>query len=155
MVLRRHISREINMKDVANTSAIDSAALREGASTILPLAGRLLLGAIFFVSGLGKIADPAGTIGYITSVGLPFPHAVLALAIVVEVLGSVLLILGFRTRLVAGALACFTIVAALNFHSDLADQNQFVHFMKNFALAGGLLQVVAFGAGRYSIGGQA
>ncbi len=114
----------------------------------------MLLGAIFFISGLNKVADPAGTIGYIASAGLPLPQLALVVAIAVEVVGSVLLIFGFRTRLVAGALACFTLVAAFSFHFDFSDQNQFIHFMKNFALAGGLLQVVAFGAGRYSVDRQ-
>jgi putative oxidoreductase len=62
-----------------------------------------------------------------------------------------LLIIGFRTRLVAAGLAGFTIASALGFHMDFADQNQFIHFMKNLALAGGLLQVVAFGGGRYGV----
>jgi putative oxidoreductase len=120
----------------------------------LPLVGRLLLGAIFFISGLNKVADPAGTTAYITSAGLPLPQLALLVAIVVEVVGSVLLVLGFRARLVAAVLACFTLTSAFSFHFDLSDQNQFIHFMKNLALAGGLLQVVAFGGGRYSIGGH-
>ncbi len=106
------------------------------------------------MSGLNKVADPAGTIGYIASAGLPLPQVVLALAIVIEVVGSVLLVLGFRARLVAAALASFTLAAAFTFHFDFSDQNQFIHFKKNFAVAGGLLQVVAFGAGRYSIDRQ-
>jgi putative oxidoreductase len=63
----------------------------------------------------------------------------------------VLLIVGFRTRLVAAALACFTLASAFSFHFEFSDQNQFIHFMKNLALAGGLLQVVAFGAGKYGV----
>jgi putative oxidoreductase len=117
----------------------------------LPLLGRLLLGAIFLLSGLNKVADPAGTIGYITSAGLPLPQLALLVAIVVEVVGSVLLVLGFGARVVAAALAFFALTSAFSFHFDLTDQNQFIHFMKNLALAGGLLQVVAFGGGRYSI----
>jgi putative oxidoreductase len=110
-----------------------------------------LLGAIFFISGFNKVADPTGTIGYITSAGLPLPQLALLVAIVVEVVGSVLLVLGFRARLVAALLACFTLTSAFSFHFNLSDQNQFIHFMKNLALAGGLLQVVAFGAGPYSV----
>jgi putative oxidoreductase len=139
------------MKDVAPTADTIAPSTSEGATAILPFAGRLLLGAIFFISGLSKVADPAGTIGYITSAGLPLPQLALATAIAVEVVGSVLLILGFHTRLVAAALACFTLASAFSFHFEFSDQNQFIHFMKNFALAGGLLQVVAFGAGKYSV----
>ncbi len=142
------------MKDASLVLQIPAPALAAGATGILPLVGRFFLGGIFFMSGLNKVADPAGTIGYIASAGLPLPQVVLALAIVIEVVGSVLLVLGFRARLVAAALASFTLAAAFSFHFDFSDQNQLIHFMKNFAVAGGLLQVVEFGAGRYSINRQ-
>jgi len=115
------------------------------------LAGRILLSAIFILSGLSKASAPAGMIGYIESVGLPFPMLALTLAIVVELVGGLALVLGYRTRLVAGGLALFSVVTALAFHNQLGDQNQFIHFFKNLAMAGGLLQVVAFGAGRFSL----
>lgn len=115
------------------------------------LAGRAFLSAIFIISGVSKITAPAGMIGYIESVGLPLPALALALAILVEVAGGVALILGYRTRLVAAGLAAFTVITALAFHNQLGDQNQFIHFFKNIAMAGGLLQVVAFGAGRFSL----
>jgi putative oxidoreductase len=122
-----------------------------GSQTALALVGRLLLAAIFVISGLGKIADPAGTIGYITSVGLPAPSANYALALVVEVVGGLLLALGYRTRAVAVLLAVFSVASALIFHHALGDQNQLFHFLKNLAMAGGLLQVAAFGAGALSL----
>jgi putative oxidoreductase len=115
------------------------------------LAGRLLLSAIFIISGLSKLAAPAATIGYIESVGLPLAPLGFALAVAVEVLGGFALIAGYRSRLVAAGLAVFTLATALVFHNDLADQNQFIHFFKNIAMVGGLLQVVAFGAGRFSL----
>jgi putative oxidoreductase len=115
------------------------------------LVGRVLLSAIFLLSGISKISAPAGMIGYIESVGLPFPAVALGLAILVEIGGAAALILGYRTRLVAAGLAAFSIVTALAFHNQLGDQNQFIHFFKNIAMAGGLLQVVAFGAGRFSL----
>ncbi len=142
------------MKDAALTATASSPSTAAGANAILPLAGRVLLGAIFFISGLNKVADPAGTIGYIASAGLPLPQLALVVAIAVEVVGSLLLIVGFRTRLVAAALACFTLASAFSFHFELSDQNQFIHFLKNLALAGGLLQVVAFGGARYSVDGE-
>ena len=117
----------------------------------LPVAGRLLLAAIFLISGAGKLAAPAMTIGYIGSMGLPFPTLGYAIALLVELGGGLLLVLGFQTRLVALALAAFAIVTGLVFHHAIADQNQLIHLLKNFAIAGGLLQVAAFGAGAFSL----
>ena len=76
------------------------------------------------------------------------------IAIVIEVGGGVLLVLGFQTRLVALIMAVFSVATALGFHHDFADQNQMIHFLKNIAMAGGLLQVVAFGAGALSLDGR-
>jgi putative oxidoreductase len=117
----------------------------------LPLVGRILIAAIFLLSGISKITAPTMMIGYIQSVGLPFPTLGLAIAILVEIGGGTLLVLGYRTRIVAAVLAVFSIATALAFHNNLADQNQFIHFFKNVAMAGGLLQVVAYGAGRFSL----
>jgi len=115
------------------------------------LIGRVLLSVIFILSGFSKLAAPAMMIGYIGSVGLPLPHVALAVAIIVEIGGGLALIAGYHTRTVAAVLALFSVFTALAFHSALADQNQFIHFFKNIAMAGGLLQVVAFGAGRFSL----
>lgn len=117
----------------------------------LALVGRIGLSAIFLLSGISKITAPATMIGYISSVGLPFPPLALAGAIAVEVGGGIALILGYRTRIVAAILALFSIATALAFHNALGDQNQFIHFFKNIAMAGGLAQVAAFGAGRFSL----
>lgn len=115
------------------------------------LIGRVLLSAIFILSGFSKLAAPAMMVGYIGSVGLPFPQLALALAIIVEIGGGLALVAGYRTRAVAAVLAAFSVFTALAFHNALGDQNQFIHFFKNIAMAGGLLQVVAFGAGRFSL----
>jgi putative oxidoreductase len=114
------------------------------------LVGRILLATIFVMSGASKLADPAGTIGYIGAAGLPLAPIAYAGAVAVELGGGLALILGYRTRIVAAALAMFSLLAAVAFHTAFADQNQMIHFMKNVAMAGGLLQVVAFGAGRLS-----
>jgi putative oxidoreductase len=132
-------------------SALDTKAAAGASPAYLPLVGRIAIAAIFLLSGFSKLTAPAGTIGYIASAGLPLPEAGLAVAILVELVGGALLLLGYRTRIVAAALAVFTVAAALAFHSALGDQNQFIHFFKNLAIAGGLLQVVAFGPGRISI----
>lgn len=115
------------------------------------VAGRILLASIFILSGFSKVADPASSIGYISSVGLPFPQLALGVAILVEIAGGIALILGYRTRLVALALAAFSIATAVFFHSALGDQNQLIHFFKNVAMAGGLLQVAAFGGGAIAL----
>jgi len=121
---------------------------------IVPLVGRILIAAIFLLSGLSKLAAPAGTIGYIQAAGLPLPVVAYGIAVATELGAGLLLVLGFRTRIVAAWLAVFTLATAFGFHHALADQNQFIHFFKNIAMTGGLLQVVAFGGGRLSIDGR-
>ena len=123
-------------------------------SGVVPFVGRILVAAIFILSGLGKIAAPAATQGYIAAMGMPAPLLAYIGAIVVELGGGLLLLAGYRTRLVAAGLALFSIVTAFIFHHALADQNQMIHFLKNFAMAGGLLQFVAYGAGRISVDGR-
>ncbi|MYM70894.1 DoxX family membrane protein [Duganella sp. FT109W] len=110
----------------------------------ISIIGRVLLATIFVFSGIGKIMAPAATIGYIASSGLPFATLGFAIAVAVELGGGLALAFGFQTRIVAAILAAFSIVTALAFHNNLADQNQLINLLKNFAMAGGLLQIVAF-----------
>ena len=117
------------------------------------LAGRIFIGVLFFMSGLGKIAAPAATQAYIAAVGLPVPVISYLAALTIEVLGGLLLFTGYRARPVAIGMAVFTFATALFFHRNFADQNQMIHFMKNIAIIGGLLQVAAFGGGRFSLDG--
>lgn len=133
-----------------NTTTASAALGAPSANGVLPLIARVSIAAIFLLSGLSKLAAPAGTIGYIASAGLPLPEVGYAVALLVEIVGGLLLIVGYRTRVVAAALALFTVAAAVFFHNTLGDQNQFIHFFKNLAIAGGLLQIVAYGAGRLS-----
>ncbi|WP_230532883.1 DoxX family protein [Microvirga roseola] len=123
-------------------------------SAVAPAFGRVLIAAIFLLSGISKLTAPDMTIGYIQAVGLPLPVIAYGAAVFVEIVGGVALIVGFQTRLVALTLAGFTLITAVAFHANLGDQNQFFHFFKNIAMAGGLLQVLAFGAGPFSIDGQ-
>lgn len=118
----------------------------------LALLARVLLATIFLLSGLAKLADPAGTAAYVASSGLPAPALGAWGAALLETLGGLALIAGYRARPAAVALALFSVVAALFFHNNLADQNQMIHFMKNFALAGGLLQLAITGPGRFALG---
>jgi len=117
----------------------------------MALVARIFLAALFIIAGLGKLADPAGTIGYIASVGLPLPSVAYGGAAALEVLGGLAVLIGFKTRLAALAIAGFSLVSAGIFHNQLGDQIQFVMFMKNVAIAGGFLLLAAFGPGRYSI----
>jgi putative oxidoreductase len=87
----------------------------------------------------------------IGAVGLPLPSLAFAVAVAVEFGGGALLIAGYRARAVASALAIFSLATAVSFHSNFADQNQMIHFLKNVMMAGGLLQIVAFGAGALSL----
>ena len=120
-------------------------------ASALPLIGRVMIAAIFLLSGVSKVTAPAATIGYIQSAGLPLPQVGFAVAVLIELGGGIALVLGYRTRIVAAILAAFAIVTALAFHSALGEQNQFINFFKNVAMAGGLLNVVAFGAGAWSL----
>jgi len=116
-------------------------------------AARVLLAALFLVSGIQKLFGPAMIQGYIASAGLPFPSLVYAITVVIELGAGALLLVGFWTRLMAWVLAAFTVAAALIFHRALGDPNQFVHFLKNLAIAGGLLHIAAIGAGAFSLDG--
>ncbi len=113
------------------------------------LAGRILLALIFIIAGAGKIGDPAGTAGYMQSMGVP--AILLWPTIALEVLGGIAIIVGFQTRLVAYLLAAFTILAAAIFHSNFADQMQQLMFLKDVAIAGGFLLLASSGATAYSI----
>jgi len=113
------------------------------------LAGRILLAHIFLLAGINKITGYNGTQGYMEAMGVP--GMLLPLVILLEVGGAVAIIVGWQTRWAAYALALFSIVAAVIFHSNLADQIQMILFMKNLALAGGLLVLAANGAGAFSL----
>jgi putative oxidoreductase len=117
----------------------------------LPFAGRVLIGAVFLMSGLSKLAAYSATTAMIAAAGLPLPPAAWLLAVVVEGGGGLLLLLGFRVRPVALILAAFAVATAVFFHRDFADQNQMIHFLKNLLIVGGLLQIVHFGAGAVSL----
>lgn len=116
---------------------------------ISQLAARVLLGHIFLLSGLSKISAYEGTQGYLDAMGVS--GMLLPLVILLEVGGGLSIIAGWKVKLSSIALAVFTIVAAVIFHSNFADQMQMVMFMKNFAISGGLLLLVSHGAGAYSI----
>ena len=120
------------------------------------LLGRILLALIFLTSGFGKITGFEGTVGYIASKGLPLPQLGAIIAIIVELGGSILLVIGYKARWAALALAIFTLAAAIFFHNYWAVEAaekmaQQINFWKNISMAGGMLMVFAHGPGRYSV----
>ena len=120
------------------------------------LAARLLLAALFLPAGLSKLFGFAGTVGYVASVGLPLPLLGAVLAVALEVLGGLALIVGYQTRWAALLMALFTVAAGGLFHNFWAApaeafQVQQIMFMKNLAIAGGLLALTAFGPGAMSL----
>ncbi len=123
-------------------------------TNLLAAVGRLLIALIFIASGLGKIAAPGATQGYIATVGLPLPMISYLIAVIVELAGGIVILIGYQARITGLVLAAFTLATAMIFHTNFADQDQMIHFLKNVAIAGGLLQVAAFGAGALSIDGR-
>lgn len=116
---------------------------------IIQLLGRVMMALIFILAGLGKIQDPVGTAGYMQSAGLP--GILLWPTIALEVLGGLALAIGYKTRYAAFALAIFSVVAAAVFHRNFADQMQMIMFLKNIAMAGGLLLLAVGGSTAFSI----
>lgn len=120
-------------------------------TSFLQLAGRVLLSVIFIWGGWGKLTAMAGTQAYIASSGVAMPVAAYWVAVLMELGVGLALLFGLFTRLSGAALAFWCILTAVMFHTNFADRNMEIHFMKNVAMAGGLLYVVAFGAGAYSL----
>lgn len=119
---------------------------------LLALAGRLLIVALFLPAGLGKIANFGGITGMIAGKGLPLPAVVAALVIALELIASLALLAGLRTRWAAIALAVFTVAAGALFHDFWAApaahaMAQQQAFFKNLGIAGGLLLFAALGPG--------
>lgn len=116
---------------------------------IVQLIGRIMLALIFILAGVGKISDPAGTIGYMQSAGLP--GILLWPTIALELLGGLALAIGYKTRLVAFALAGFCILASIFFHRDFANEVNMYMFLKNISIAGGLLLLAVGGHTAFSV----
>jgi putative oxidoreductase len=115
--------------------------------------GRFFLAIMFFMSGLTKISQYAGTQGYMEAMGVP--GFLLPLVILTEAFGGLAIILGWKTKYVALALAGFTVLSAILFHADFSNQAEMTNFMKNIAIAGGFLTLFVHGAGAYSLDNRA
>lgn len=116
-----------------------------------PLLARIFIGGLFLISGIAKLTGFAGVVAFAESTGIPAASLAIILAILVEVLGGLSVLLGYKIKVGATLLAIFAIATAILFHADFADQAQQALFMKNFAIAGGLLYMVRFGAGKMAI----
>jgi putative oxidoreductase len=123
------------------------------------LVGRILLVGLFLLGGWGKVNGLDGTANYIASKGLPMPQVLAMASAAVELIGAILIVIGFKTRLAALALAAFTLAASVIFHNywavpEAARSMQYLLFTKNIGILGGLLVLAAFGPGRYSVDGR-
>jgi len=112
--------------------------------------GRVLLALLFIPAGYGKIGGFAGAVGYAAARGVPLPELAIAIAIEIELGFGLLILVGFKTRWAAMAIAFFTVVITFIFH-PLSDPSQAQAFFKNIAVVGGLLTVAAWGAGAWSL----
>jgi len=119
----------------------------------IPLIARILISAIFLMSALNKIMDPAGTQQYMSAYGMPLTGWLIICAIILELGGGLSLLLGYKARWGAIALIVFLIPSTLIFHNQLSDQTQMIMFMKNLTTLGGLLMVAYFGSGPLCLDG--
>jgi putative oxidoreductase len=120
-------------------------------TNILALLGRLLLSAIFIQSGLNKALSPGSTVAMMSHYGLPLPPIAYLVSVLVELLGGIAVLVGFRARWAGALLAIWCVATALVAHDQTSDPAQMIQFMKNLSMAGGFLMLAAFGPGRLSI----
>ncbi len=125
--------------------------------SLVALFGRIFVAAIFVLSGMNKMGDFAGTTAMMMAVGLPMAELLLVMTILIEVIGGMMLVLGWQTRVAALLLLLFMIPVTLVFHNPWAIaesavvQQQMIHLLKNLAIMGGLMNLLAFGPGAYSM----
>lgn len=115
------------------------------------LLGRILLASLFIPAGFSKLTGLAGTAGYFGSIGLPAPMVVAVLVGLLELVGGLAVLVGFKTRIAAIALGLFTIASAFVAHFNFAEAMQVIQFQKNLAIAGGFFVLAAAGAGALSL----
>ena len=116
---------------------------------IIELVGRIFLSALFLIEGLGKLFTQEQVITYMEDYGVP--GMLFIPAVVVEILFPLLLIVGYKTRLAALVMALFTLTVAIIFHTDFSNGMQLISFLKNLAIAGGFMIIIAYGSNKFSI----
>ena len=134
-----------------STAVNDFNVSRTGASDAMLLVGRILASAIFIMGGWSKLMAMAGTKAYFAKIDVPVPEIAYWVAVVVELGGGVLFLLGFQTRLIGIVLAVFCIATAMLAHTNFAEPSQQINFMKNVCMAGGFLAFAAYGGGGLSL----
>ncbi len=127
------------------------AATANSRQDLAALVGRILMSAIFVWGGYVKLMSPVGTQAYFAHLGVAFPQLVWVIAMVIELIGGLLLLLGVQTRVVAAVLGLWSIATALAAHTNFADLDMQIHFMKNVAMAGGYAVLAGFGGGAYTL----
>ena len=118
-------------------------------SNILDLVGRIFISLVFLLSGINKIDNYEGTVGWMESLGMP--GIFLIPAIILEIGAPILIMIGYKVKILAALLSVFCVTTAVIFHNDFSNQMQFISFMKNIALAGGFLFIVVNGAKDFSL----
>ena len=118
-------------------------------TNILDLVARVFISLIFLLSGINKIGNYEGTVGWMESLGMP--GIFLIPAIILEIGAQILIMIGYKVKISAALLSVFCVATAIIFHSDFSDQMQFISFMKNIGLAGGFLFIVVNGAKDFSL----
>ena len=118
-------------------------------TNILDLVARILISALFLLNGIFKVSNYDGTVGWMEGFGIP--GILLIPAIALEIVGPILIILGYKVKIAAGFLSLFCIATAVIFHNDFSDQMQLGSFLKNIALAGGFLFIFINGTKDFSL----
>jgi len=118
-------------------------------TNLLDLVARIFISLIFLLSGINKIGNYEGTVGWMETLGMP--GIFLIPAIILEIAAPILIIVGYKVKISAALLSVFCVTTAIIFHSDFSDQMQFISFMKNIGLAGGFLFIVVNGAKDFSL----
>lgn len=113
--------------------------------------GRVLLSLLFIIAGAFKVIGFAGATAYTASFGLPYPAIVTGVVAAVELIGGIMLLVGFHARIAAVLLGVFVFATIIVAHRDLADQTQLTAALKNLAIIGGLAYVWRFGSGPWSL----
>ena len=137
---------------MATASAVDKSV--SSYQDIALLVGRILIAALFLIVFYNSVRNIPGTAGYLGSLGMPSPGAMVYLKVAIELIGGICILVGWQTRSAALGLGVFVVVATLFAHLNFADGNQLNHFLKNLAVIGGLLAVYVTGPGAYSVEGK-
>jgi len=116
---------------------------------IVEFFGRLLLSALFLIEGIGKISMQEDVIMYMENYGVP--GILFVPATILEILFPLFLIVGYKTKWAASIMALFTFVVAIIFHTDFSEGMQMIFFLKDIAIAGGFMIIVAYGPGKISL----